>query len=89
LKSAIPASLTIEPVPGSDEFTAGIEVRTYLVCNSQGGQAHLYLLPGLDIEISASDIREQVRASLGGLVLGDSVLPDAVFQAIKARELYR
>jgi len=89
LKSAIPASLTIEPVPGSDEFTAGIEVRTYLVCNSQGGQAQLYLLPGLDIEISASDIREQVRASLGGLVLGDSVLPDAVFQAIKARELYR
>jgi nicotinate-nucleotide adenylyltransferase len=89
LKGALPAGLTIEPAPGSDESTSGIEVRTFVVRNLEGRQAHLYLLPGLDVEISASDIREQVRASLGDLAAGRSVLPDAVFQAIKARGLYR
>ena len=89
LKSALPAGLTIEPASTCDELISSIEVRTYLIRNPQIHEAHLYLLLGLDVEISASDIREQVRASLGNLASGDSVLPDAVFQAIRARGLYR
>jgi nicotinate-nucleotide adenylyltransferase len=89
LKFALPAGLTIEPNPTRDEVTSGIEVRTYLIRNPQHHETPLYLMPGLDIEISASDIREQVRASLGNLASGRSVLPDAVFQAIRARGLYR
>jgi nicotinate-nucleotide adenylyltransferase len=94
LKDALPAGLTIEPVPGSDEFRSGVpvgsyEVRSCLVHNSGGQQTHLYLLPGLDVEISASEIREQVRASLGDLSSGHRVLPDAVFEAIRARGLYQ
>ena len=89
LKAALPAGLTIEPVPGCDEFRSGVEVRAYLVQNPGGRQTRLYLLPGLDVEISASEIREQVRASLGDLSSGHGVLPDAVFEAIRARGLYQ
>ena len=89
LKAALPEGLTIEPAPGRDEFRSGVEVRTYLVRNSDGGLAHLHLLPGLDVEISASEIREHVRASLGDLPSGDRVLPNAVLEAIRARGLYQ
>jgi nicotinate-nucleotide adenylyltransferase len=94
LKVALPAGLTIEPLPGVDNFISGpelraYEVRTYLVRNSSGRETRLYLLPGLDIEISASEIREQVRGSLADLASGNSVLPRAVFEAIRARGLYR
>jgi nicotinate-nucleotide adenylyltransferase len=94
LQAALPAGLTIEPEPGSDEFGSGVhggsvEVRSYLVHNPEGRQTHLYLLPGLDVEISASEIREQVRALLGDLTSGHPVLPDAVLEAIRARGLYQ
>jgi nicotinate-nucleotide adenylyltransferase len=89
LKAALPAGLTVEPAPSSDELRSGVEVRCYLVHNSGGRQTHLYLLPGLDVEISASEIREQVRASLDDLASGHRVLPDAVFEAIRARGLYQ
>ena len=89
MQSALPAGLTIDPSPTRDEVTSGIEVRTYLIRNPQHQETPLHLMPGLDVEISASDIREQVRASLGHLASGHSVLPDAVFQAIRAHGLYR
>jgi nicotinate-nucleotide adenylyltransferase len=92
LETALPAGLAIEPVPASDEFSSGVhstEVRTYLVRNLEGRQTDLFLLPGLDVEISASEIREQVRASLPDLASGQRVLPDPVFQAIRARRLYQ
>jgi nicotinate-nucleotide adenylyltransferase len=94
LTSALPAGLAIGPAPGCDEFRSGVlagsyEVRSYLVSNSGGQQTHLYLLPGLDVEISASEIREQVRASLGDLGSSHRVLPDAVLEAIRARGLYQ
>jgi nicotinate-nucleotide adenylyltransferase len=94
LKLALPAGLTIEPESGSAEFRSGsegrvCEVRSFLVRNSGGQQTHLYLLPGLDVEISASEIREQVRATLGDLASAHRVLPDAVLEAIRARRLYQ
>ena len=89
LKAALPAGLTIEPVSGRDEINSGIEVRSYLVRNLGGEQTQLYLLPGLDVEISASEIRGQVRAFLGDLPAGHRVLPDAVVEAIRARGLYQ
>jgi nicotinate-nucleotide adenylyltransferase len=76
-------------VSGRDEINSGIEVRSYLVRNLGGEQTQLYLLPGLDVEISASEIRGQVRASLGDLPSGHRVLPDAVVEAIRARGLYQ
>ena len=54
-----------------------------------GKQTCLYLLPGIDVEISASEIREQVRDSHGELASGRAVLTGAVLEAIRARGLYQ
>jgi nicotinate-nucleotide adenylyltransferase len=45
------------------EIAGGIEVRRYILRNPAGDQAPLYLLPGLQVEISASEIREQMLIS--------------------------
>jgi nicotinate-nucleotide adenylyltransferase len=44
----------------AEEIAGGIEVRRYILRNPAGQQAPLYLLPGLQVEISASEIREQM-----------------------------
>jgi len=44
-------------------------VRRYMLRNPAGDQAPLYLLPGLEVEISASEIREHCEfESNGGFV---------------------
>jgi nicotinate-nucleotide adenylyltransferase len=97
LKDALPAGLTIEGVPGADEFRSGVEVRSYLLRNPAGRQTPFYLLPGLDVEISASQVRDQIRdelreqvhAAAGAPTSGHQLLPKAVFEAIRSRGLYR
>jgi hypothetical protein len=74
-----------EPCAGQSE----IEVHCYLLFNQAGGRSPLYLLPGLHVEISASEIREQIRAALGDPADGRELLPRAVLEAIRERGLYR
>ena len=61
LKAALPEGLTLEPSPSGDRRAAGIEVRAFQVVNPAGEHAPFYLLPGLDVEISATEIREAIR----------------------------
>jgi len=56
----------------------------------------LYLLPGLDVEISASQVRDQIRTSFGSKStrlpephIGTPASAQAVFEAIRSRGLYR
>jgi nicotinate-nucleotide adenylyltransferase len=88
LQAALPPGLTLEAAPDSDESSSGIELRTYLLHNQAGKVTPFYLLPGLDVEISASQIREQVHAAAGGAA-GFQLLPSVVFEAIRSRGLYR
>jgi nicotinate-nucleotide adenylyltransferase len=93
LNVALPAGLTVEAESGVDEFRSGVELRSYLLQNPQGHATTLYLLPGLDVEISASQVREQIREELrsgdGASRVGNQLLPAAIFEAIRARGLYR
>jgi nicotinate-nucleotide adenylyltransferase len=102
LKSALPPGLTLEPSPDGDpnESAANgsdVEVRAFLIVNPAGERAPFYVLPGLDVEISASDIREAIRkagprgssVALGGSEAVQSMLPDAVAEYIRANGLYR
>jgi nicotinate-nucleotide adenylyltransferase len=57
--------------------------------NESGQRAPFYLLPGLDVEISASRIRDQVRAAKGSQTAGHELLPDAVSDYIRFHGLYR
>lgn len=68
-------------------------LRCYTVVNQTGQRALFYVLPDLDIPISASSIRERIRQQLreGGHILapGDALLPAQVAEYIRAKGLYR
>lgn len=95
LQASLPDGLMIEDVPTSDEQAADrIGLRRYILRNSSGGQAPFYLLPGLEIEISASEIRDQLRirelqqAATGGQTPEPALLPAPVSEYIRAHNLY-
>jgi len=67
----------------------GIELCSFLLRNPVGETAQFYVLPGLHIEISASDIRAQVRSSSQDAVAANSLLAARVADYIRTRALYR
>jgi nicotinate-nucleotide adenylyltransferase len=60
LKAWLPVGLEIEPAPDEPDQQQ-IELRRYLLRNPAGATTPFYLLPGLEIEISASEIRDQLQ----------------------------
>jgi nicotinate-nucleotide adenylyltransferase len=89
LRSALPEGLTIEAARGPEESASGVEMRSYLLHNPHGQTAPFYVLPGLEVEISASEIREQVGEILGTRSKGRELLPEAVSEYIRVHGLYR
>ena len=82
----LPQGLTLGPLAGSPVSS---ELRSFLVHDRAGETAPFYVLPGLDIEISASDIRAQVRSSSQDAATARSLLPAGVADYIRAHGLYR
>jgi nicotinate-nucleotide adenylyltransferase len=103
LQAALPPGLTLEPVPAGDrseskpsEFSpiesgpveSRIEVRAFNLVNPAGQRAPFYLLPGLDVEISGTEIRTQIRNSSSGQIATRNLLPVAVRDYIVQHGLY-
>jgi nicotinate-nucleotide adenylyltransferase len=93
LQAALPPRLALEPAPAGDRVESspsgsGIEVRAFTLVNPAGKRAPFYLLPGLDVEISGTDIRTQIRSSSGGQIANRSLLPAAVRDYIVQHGLY-
>lgn len=88
LTQVLPAGLTFEDDLESSTTHDAIELRTATLRNSAGAATPFYLLPGLHIDISATQIRQQVRAAAGRLSVGHDLLPDAVADYIAAHQLY-
>jgi nicotinate-nucleotide adenylyltransferase len=88
LKSALPEELMIERMPGPEESVSDVEMHSYLLHNPHGQTAPFYLLPGLEVEISASEIRAQVNEILGARSAGRELLPEAVSAYIRMHGLY-
>jgi nicotinate-nucleotide adenylyltransferase len=98
LQAALPQGLTLEPAPAGDRNESspiesgpgesGIEVRAFTLVNSVGRRAPFYLLPGLDVEISGTEIRTQIRNSSGGQIADRRLLPAAVRDYIVRHGLY-
>lgn len=89
LESSLPdgvsiASAELPNLPGS----LGIELISYTLRNRAGRTAAFYLLPGLDVEISASEIRRQIRGEAGAAAERE-LLPPAVARYIREHRLYR
>jgi nicotinate-nucleotide adenylyltransferase len=89
LAAVLPHGLTIHE--DSDLTPANVEVslRRFTVRNTAGAEAQFYLLPGLAIEISATEIRRQISAPLDRLCAGHELVPDQVCNYIAAHGLYR
>jgi nicotinate-nucleotide adenylyltransferase len=93
LQAALPGGLTMEPMPAADRPASGVVFRAYLLASRAGERTAFYLLPGLNVEISASEIRERIqerfRAPSGIPAAGDVLLPAAVLAYIRSHGLYR
>jgi len=89
LKAALPEGLSLESGAGEEQIVAGVEIRTCTLRNAGGQATPFYLLPGLNVEISASDIRAGIQAAMEGGGGCQEYLPEAVFEAIRSRGLYR
>jgi hypothetical protein len=57
--------------------------------NAAGDRVPFYLLPGLEIEIRASQIREHLSAGSGSHSQGQALLSDSVSGYILSHGLYR
>ena len=92
LREALPEGLALTPSPGGDTIQSVVEVRTFLLTDSAGNRAQLHVLPGLDIEISASAVRDSLRAgesAAAGPPSAASALPEPVADYIRSHGLYR
>jgi nicotinate-nucleotide adenylyltransferase len=71
------------------QFKEKLELQRYILRNPAGNQAPFYMLPNLEIEISASAIRAHLRASAGAPPPERALLPVPVSEYIRAHRLYR
>jgi nicotinate-nucleotide adenylyltransferase len=94
LRAALPAGLAIEAEPiesasGPQPREDSTHLRCYRLKNPAGDTAQLYLLPGLHVDISASQLREQIHGASGLSSPGPQLLSAAVLEYIGAHGLYR
>jgi nicotinate-nucleotide adenylyltransferase len=88
LAASIPAGLRLEPAQSlAHSADPSVELISYALRNAEGQSASMYVLPGLDVEISATDIRAQIKASDGGPA-GSQPIPSAVAAYIRQHHLY-
>ena len=77
LAALLPEGMTLTPAPDC------MDLCKYTLRNAAGETAGFYLLPGLDVPISASQIRAQVQVG------APSPLPEAVGEYIREHGLYQ
>jgi len=90
LACCLPQGLKLDSQSPSSHHSDGgtIELLSYFIRNAKGETAPFYVLPGLDVEISASEIRAQLRSSLQEGAASRSV-PAPVADYIRSHGLYR
>ena len=89
LAESLPDGLSIEETEGQPGTSQELRLRVFTVRNPAGAAAPFYLLPGLEIEISATAIRDNVNAALDRACIGHNLLPESVCDYIAAHDLYR
>jgi nicotinate-nucleotide adenylyltransferase len=106
LRSALPPGLTMEPAPPVSNFTressgSSSGLLRYILSNPAAQSAALYLLPGLNVEISASQIRgqivreqisslacEQIQSATEPSTSGSDLISAPVLDYIRSHRLY-
>jgi nicotinate-nucleotide adenylyltransferase len=92
LKAMLPDGLRLKPADDGEGniVRAGVEVRCYRIEDLAGRRSPFYVLPGLDVEISASEIRKSIRerACAEESVAAHGLLAPAVEAYVRAHRLY-
>jgi len=90
LKALFPSGLRIEPAPNALPASngAGGQLRTYSLRSPAGDSAPFYLLPDVEVEVSASQIREQIREPDLFNAQVAMNLPIPVLEYIRSNKLY-
>lgn len=88
LEDSLPPELKLESTPGVDGRIAGVEIRAFELSNRAGDRAPFYVLPGLDVQISATQIRQEIRAGSGRAHDRHAQVPAAVAEYVRAHRLY-
>ncbi len=89
LKAALPTGLSLESEQARSRNESGVEVRTFVLVNQAGERTPFYVLLGLLVEISASEIRAQIHADSSSLAAACNLVPKAVRTYIAQHGLYR
>jgi nicotinate-nucleotide adenylyltransferase len=97
LPSSLPEGVTLESSPEPVRPVAGVELRSLLLVNRAGERTPFYLLPDLHVDISASEIRAQIKTETGpqhrppseSRADGSALLPSTILSFIRSRKLYR
>ena len=87
LCALLPAGLLLERTDGSSIVSHGIAMESSFLRSRAGERTPFYLLPGLQIEISATRIRRHLRLTEGSETAA-ALLPGGVAAYIRARKLY-
>jgi nicotinate-nucleotide adenylyltransferase len=88
LKMALPQGLIVEVRHDSSLAGRGVDLRCWLLHNAAGETAPFYLLPGLHVDVSASEIRRQLGPAVENFSVGPELLPPAVAEYIRTHRLY-
>jgi nicotinate-nucleotide adenylyltransferase len=91
LEAALPPGLTIEPAADVDPSSrkSSFDLRTFHIRGPGADAAPLYLLPGLHVDISASQVREQIHAFPALSPTAPQLLSNSVLDYIRSHGLYR
>jgi len=88
LREALPLGLSVAAEVSADSPSSDSEMRSYLIHGPHGESAPFYLLPGLYVDISASEIRDRIQAGFSTSTDGRTLLPEVVFDYIRSHGLY-
>lgn len=93
LQAALPEDLKFVNAVGSQRIETGVEVRAFQLVSARAEKAPFYVLPGLHVEISATEIRRRVSEGTGPTAEGNEtngeLVPAAVEAYIRVHRLYR
>ncbi len=89
LEAALPTGLLLECEQAGSRNESDVEVRAFVLMNQAGERTPFYVMPGLHVEISASEIRAQIHAASGSPAAGRDLVPKAVRAYIAQHGLYR
>ncbi len=86
---ALPAGLKLEAAPSEPASDTDAAVHSFALIDAAGHRALLWLLPGVHVEIGATEIRACLREAQGNPAVCGNRIPAAVRAYIERHGLYR